>query len=203
MNMLKTSVVAAVGVIVLALAFAISDGGRVAAQGIKPLLVQVINTVAEPVPVKPVVSAADHVQLQFQGAVSEACPAGTLPVARILPDGTSVPAFAVPPGKVLVVTDLEGTIREDVPWSAGSVGALHVGIQPGIQASARSLLAAFAPLNADAVSSAIVSMNVHSQSGVLIGPNHSVCVFATVIFSNGGGVADVNRVNLQGYLIPE
>jgi hypothetical protein len=144
---------------------------------------------------------ADHVQLEYLGAVNNPCLSGAVPVARVFPDGTSVPTFVVPAGKVLVVTDLDGIIRQDVPWTVGRVGALGAGIPVG--SITRAVLAAHAPLNADAVSAGMVAMSLHSQAGYLFGPDVPVCVFASQIYPNGGSRAQVVRARLQGYLISQ
>lgn len=106
-NMLRTAAVAAAGLLVLTLALT-TDGARVAAQGMKPLLVQIMNTAAEPVPV---VSSVDRVLLREQLAPTGICPTATHEVQRVLPDGTFGGSFIVPPGKKLVLTDLEAIIR--------------------------------------------------------------------------------------------
>jgi len=46
-------------------------------------------------------------------------------------------------------------------------------------------------------------MNVHLQSGVVIGPNLNVCVSASVFTQNGFTAAAVSQALLQGYLIAE
>ena len=199
---MRTCLAAAAGLIVLTVSLTFTGSGNAVAQVMKPLLVQVTNTSAEPVPVTPVVPAADRVMLQFQGGGNEPCPDGSFPVTRIFPDGTSTSAFSVPAGKMLVLTDLEGIIRQDpgLQWTAGRVGALTA-----FQTSPfpRPTLRALGPLTSEAVSAEMVSMAVHVQSGVVMGPNVTVCVSATVIFPSGGGVADVVQASLQGYLIAE
>ena len=200
MNTMRTCLAAAAGLIILTLSLTFTGSGSAFAQGMKPLLVQVMNTSAEPIPVTPVVPAADRVMLEYHGGGNEPCSVGTFPVSRIFPDGTSTPAFSVPAGKMLVLTDLEGIIRQDpgLLWTVGLVGDLAA-----IQNTPfpKPTLRAFAPLTSEAVSGEMVSMGVHLQSGVVMGPNVTVCVVATVIFPNGGGVADVVRALLQGYLI--
>jgi hypothetical protein len=183
MNTLKSSVATVIGLIVLMPPLTFTDGALVAAQG----------------PTS--VSADDHVQLDYVGSASSLCPSGTVPVARVSRDGSYVPNFAVPPGKVLVITDLDGLIRPDVPWTSGNIGSLSAGIQVG--SITRTILSAYAPLTAATVSAGIVSMSVHSQAGVLFGPNVRVCLFATQIFPNGGSRSQVSRAKLQGYLIPD
>ena len=120
MNTLKACLGAAAGLVVLTLTFTLTESGRAAAQGMKPLLVQVTNTAAEPVPVTTVVPAADRVLLEFRGCTNNACPESTVPLSRILPDGTVEDAFSVPAGRMLVLTDLEGIIRPGYPMDGGS-----------------------------------------------------------------------------------
>ena len=145
--------------------------------------------------------AADRVMLEYLGGGNEPCPVSTAPVARILPDGTFTPAFSVPAGKMLVLTDLEAIIRQGaVPWTAGNAGVLTAFQNSPFP---RPTLRALGPLTSEAVSAEMVSMAVHVQSGVVMGPNVTVCVSAGVIFPNGGGVADVVQASLQGYLIAE
>jgi hypothetical protein len=183
MKMLS-KLLAAAGLTVVTLALTVTNGGGVAAHGAKP-----------------VVSVPDHVQLEYVGGPNNTCPSGAVPVARVFPDGTSVPAFVVPADSVLVITDVDGIIRQDVPWTLGYVGALAAGIPDG--SITRPILAAYAPLNADAVSAGMVSMSLHSQAGYRFGPGVPVCVFASQIYPNGGSIADVLRARLQGYLISQ
>jgi len=83
---------------------------------------------------------ADRVMLEYRGGVNEPCPVASYPMTRVFPDGTNVAAFTVPPGMVLVVTDLEGIVRETVTWTAGRVAALTAfstaGSSPRIRAYA-------------------------------------------------------------------
>jgi hypothetical protein len=175
---------AAAGLIVAMLALTAPNGGGVAAHGAKPA-----------------VPVAEHVQLEYAGVLNNPCFSGAVPVARVFPDGTSVPAFVVPADSVLVITDVDGIIRQDVPWTLGYVGALGAGIPVG--SITKTILAAYAPLNADALSAGMVSMSLHSQAGYRFGPGLPVCVFATQIYPNGGSTADVVRARLQGYLITQ
>ena len=168
----------------------------------KPLLVQVTNTAAEPVPVTTVVPAADRVLLEFLGFTNNACPESTVPLSRILPDGTVDDAFLVPAGRMLVLTDLEGLIRPNanVGWVAGEVGGLNV--QTNSQ-SPRTFLRAYGPFTNEAVSMGFAFVSTHVQSGAVVGPLFSICVFANVSHANGGGVAEVNEARVHGYLISE
>lgn len=180
---LLSKLLAAAGLTVVMLALTVTSGG-VAAHGAKPA-----------------VPVADHVQLEYVGGLNNICLSGAVSVARVFPDGTSVPAFVVPADSVLVITDVDGIIRQDVPWTLGYVGALGAGIPVG--SINRAILAAHAPLNADAVSAGMVSMSLHSQAGYRFGPGVPVCVFATQIYPNGGSTADVVRARLQGYLVSQ
>jgi hypothetical protein len=200
MNRLKRTLVAAAGATVLALSLTVMGGGHAMAQGMKPLLVQIINTDTNPVPVTPVLGAADRVQLELQGGPSEVCEDSSRDVRRVMPDGTTVASFSVPAGKILVLTDMEGVVSPEVPWSAGRVASLTAFIRtPGLNIPR---LTALAPLNADAVASETMSLTIHLQSGVF-GASGAVCVSATTLFGGGFAVATVERAQLQGYLIPE
>jgi hypothetical protein len=201
MNTLKACLGAAAGLVVLTLTFTLTDSGRAVAQGMKPLLVQVANTVAEPVPVTTVVPAADRVLLEFLGFEGNACPAQTVPLSRILPDGTVENAFSVPAGRMLVLTDLEGLIRPNtnVGWVAGEVGSLNV----RTNSTLRTFLRAYGPFTNEAVSMGMVFLSTHAESGVAVGPLSNLCVSATVNFPNGGGIAEVGQARVHGYLISE
>ena len=173
MNTLKACLGAAAGLVVLTLTFTLTESGKAAAQGMKPLLVQVANTAAEPVPVTTVVPAADRVLLEFRGFTNSACPGSTVPLSRILPDGTVDDAFSVPAGRMLVLTDLEGIIRPGIPWTAGQVGRLNVRLN---SQSPRTFLRAYGPLTNEAVSEGMVFMSTHVESGAVVGPFFSICV---------------------------
>ena len=120
-------------------------------------------TNTNPVPVTSVLPVANRVQLEFRGGSNDVCPENSSPVTRILPDGTLVPAFSVPPGKVLVLSDLEGIIRRDGLWALGWVGSLLAGTDAG---GLKTPLAAYSPLNADAVSSEIRGCLAGDAAGV-------------------------------------
>ena len=195
-HMLKMSTLAAAGLLVLVLA--LSDGGRVAAQGMKPLLVQVMNTAAEPVPV---VSAAERVVLRTQGGPpSGVCPNFAREVQRILPDGTVLQSYAVPPGKMLVLTDLEAFLqqRQGLPWSAGDVASVSTFFGTNVGST---VIHAYGPLTAEAVSAEVVAVSNHLQSGGVIGPNYAVCVAAGISRANGGYATDLAVARLHGYLL--
>ena len=183
MTTLKHSLVAAAALIALALAFTLIDSRRAAAQGMRDL------------------PASDRVFLEYRpGTTSAVCPQGTLPVSRIFPDGTVVPSFTVPAGRMLVLTDLEGVVRENIPWTVGWVASLDA-----LMASdpSRLLLRASGQVNSAAASGGTLPVSEHLQSGVVVGANLDVCVRAIVTFANGFGVARVSQARLQGYLISE
>ena len=192
-----TTTVAAAALTILVLTF--TDGGRVAAQGMKPLLVHVVNTVAEPVPV---VTAVERVTLRNQGgAPTGVCPDFTREVQRIMPDGTSIQSFTVPPGKMLALTDLVGIVRRqtNVPWSVGDVAAITV-----LSGSpAASAIRAHGRVDAGAVAAEIVSVSVHLESGGAIGQNLPVCLAESIIVENGFKAADLQEALLHGYLIDQ
>ena len=194
-NMLRTTAVAGAGLLAVTLALT-TDGARVAAQGMKPILVQVMNTAAEPVPV---VSPVDRVLLQYPAVESDACLGSAVPVRRLLPDGTRVEAFAVPPGKMLVLTDLQGLVvkHANLGWLAGDIAFVHAAgmTSDGIRA--------YGPVSADAVSNEIVAVSVHLQTGGVIGPNVPVCLGAGILDDGGFRLARVQEARLHGYLIDE
>jgi hypothetical protein len=200
MNTLKACLGAAAGVIVLTATLTLTDGGKAAAQSMKPLLVQVTNTIAEAVPVRTVLPAADRVLLEYRGGLGEPCPAFRSPVTRVLPDGTTVPDFAVPAGRMLIVTDVVGVVRPGIPWTAGFAAVLNVATN---QPAAGAVLRSYEPLTPEAVSAEVAVVREHLQSGFVIGPNLNVCVSASLQHGSGGGVAQVVQARLVGYLIAE
>jgi hypothetical protein len=186
---------------VLTATLTLNAGGRAAAQGMKALLVTVTNSVAEPVPVMTVLPPADRVLLEWRGGSGDPCPSTSLAVARILPDGSLVPNFAVPPGKMLVVTDVSGVVRQGaVPWTAGFAAVLNVGTD---LTPSTLTLRVFEPLTSAAVSAEVAFVREHLHSGFVVGPNLHVCVSAAVQHGSGGGVASVTQARLTGYLIAE
>ena len=198
MRIFKRSLVIAGGLLILTLSFTLTPAGQAVAQGMKPLLVEVINTEETPVPVT-LIGGNEPVQLAVLFEDDEGCPGGTWPVQRILPDGSVVRPFSVPAGKVLVLTDLDGEIEEEVPWEVGEIG--HLSVFP--LDSGSLALRASTQLTADAVSQKIVSMSTHLQSGALIGSERAVCVGASTTEPNGFAIADVRRADMRGYLIAE
>jgi len=194
---LKTTVAAAAGLTVLMLA--LTDGGRVAAQGMKPLLVQIINTAADPVPV---VTAVDRVTLRMQGGPpTGVCPDFSREVERIMPNGTLVQSFTVPTGKMLALTDLVGIVRRqtNVPWSAGDVAA----ITAFFSSPPATAIRAHGRVDTGAVAAEIVSVSIHLESGGVIGQNFPVCLAESIIVENGFKAADLQEALLHGYLIDQ
>jgi hypothetical protein len=197
-NMSRTTILAAVGLMVLMLTFA-TGGARVAAQGMKPLLVQIMNTAEVPVPV---VSPIDRVLLRTQGGVpTGVCPNYARELQRVLPDGTFAESFTVPPGKMLVLTDLEALVeqRPDLTWSIGDLVSVSAFFGNVLSA----VITAHGPLTADALSAEIATVSMHLQTGGVIGPNHAVCVSAGIDRVHGGYAADLAEARLHGYLIAE
>jgi hypothetical protein len=201
MNTRKASLGAVAVLIVLTATLTLNDGGRAAAQSMKALLVTVTNSVAEPVPVLTVLPPADRVLLEWRGGSGDPCSASELPLARIFPDGTVVPNFAVPAGKMLVVTDVLGIVRQGaVPWTAGFAAALTVGTSLTSSAPA---LRAYEPLTSAAVSAEMAVVREHLHSGAVFSPNLNVCVSAFLQHGSGFGVAQVTQARVTGYLIAE
>lgn len=198
MHILRRSLAIVGGLSILTLSFTLTSAGQAVAQGMKPLLVHVINTAETAVPVT-VVGSHEPVQLALSFEDDTECSGGTRPVRRILPDGSIVAPFSVPEGKVLVLTDLDGVIDEDVPWTVGHIANLSVSATGFTSA----LLRASTPITADAVSSRILSMSTHLQSGALIGAGNAICVSASAIQPGGFAIAGVVRSDMRGYLIPE
>jgi hypothetical protein len=198
MKTLKACFAAAAGLIVLTATLTLTDSGKAAAQ-MKPLLVQVTNTLAEAVPVRTVLPAADRVQLEYRGGSGEPCPSFASPVTRVLQDGTAVPDFAVPAGRLLILTDVVGVVRPGIPWTAGFAAVLNVGTNLPLG----PVLRAYEPLTPEASSAEVAFVREHLQSGFNVGPNLNVCVSAGLQHGFGGGTAQVVQARLIGYLIDE
>lgn len=193
----KTTAVAAAAVLVLILA--LTDGGRVAAQAMKPLLVQVMNTAAEPIPV---VSPVERVVLRGQGGPpTGVCPDFAREVERVLPDGSTVQSFTVPAGKMLVLTDLEAVVemRQTLPWSAGDLASARA-FFGNVGATA---IHAHEALTPEAVAAEVAAASTHLQSGGVIGGNFAVCLSVGITRKHGGYAADLAEARLHGYLIAE
>ena len=201
MKSFARSLIAAAGAVLLGLTLVLTSAGQAVAQGMKPILAVITNTTANPVPVLPIATAGDLVQLETFGALDPApCTGGAQPVRRLFPDGSIVAPFTVPDGKVLVLTDLSGIVSENVPWSPGLIASLTASMGNG---ASLSRLSARAQLNADALASEIMPVSIHLENGVLGGGGAPVCISAAVLFSNGFGIAGVNSARIQGYLISE
>jgi hypothetical protein len=199
MKTLKACLAAAAGLIVLTATLTLTGSGKAAAQSMKPLLVEVTNTIAAAVPVRAVLPAADRVQLEYRGGSGEPCASFGSPVTRVLPDGTTVPDFAVPAGRMLILTDVVGVVRPGIPWTAGFAAVLNV----GTNLSPSPVLRAYEPLTPEAVSAEVAFVREHLQSGFVVGPNVNVCVSAGLQHGFGGGTAQVVQVRLSGYLMDE
>ena len=199
MKTVKACLAAAAGLIVLTAMLTLTDSGTAAAQAMKPLLVQVTNTVAQAVPVRTVLPATDRVQLEYRGGSGEPCPSFASPVTRVLPDGTTIPDFAVPAGTMLILTDVVGVVRPGIPWTAGFAAILNV----RTNLSTDPVLRAYEPLTPEAVSAEVAVVREHLQSGFVVGPNLNVCVSAGLQHGSGGGTAQVVQARLLGYLVAE
>jgi hypothetical protein len=197
----NTCLGALAGLIVASAMLTLTDSGKAAAQSMKPLMVQIVNSVQEPVPVTTVLPPADRVLLEWRGGSGDPCPEFALAVARVFPDGTAVPNFAVPAGRMLVVTDVSGVVSEGaVPWTAGYGATLTVGTN--LVPSTLALRVREA-LTSAAVSAEVAFVQEHLQSGFVVGPNLYICLSAGVQHGSGGGVANVSQARLTGYLIAE
>lgn len=202
-NRRNTCLGAAAGLIVLTATLTLTDGGKAAAQQLKAQLVNVIvtNPVGQPVPVLTVLPAEDRVQLEWRGGSGGVCPSSVVPVARIFPDGTVVQNFAVPAGKMLVVTDVLGIVRTGVvPWTAGFAAALSV--RTDLSPSTVGVTA-YEAITSAAVAAEMAVVREHLHSGVVFGPNLHVCVSAFMQHGSGFGVAEVTQARVTGYLIAE
>ena len=199
MKSFTRSIIVAAGTALLGLTLVLTGAGQAVAQGMQALLVKVTNTAANPVPVVPIATAGERVQLEVIGP-QDPCSGGARAVRRLFPDGSIVSPFTVPEETVLVLTDLWGIISEDIPWSEGLIASLTASMA---NEGTSSRLSARAQLNADAVTSAIMPVSAHLESGVLGGAGSPVCVSASVLFSNGFGIAGINSAHIQGYLIAE
>ena len=123
-----------------------------------------------------------------------------VPTNRVFPDGTEE-VFVVPAGQALVLTDLEGEITKKLSaaWPIGSVGYLTARLTSAVE---NQTVRARTQINGDAVSAGIATMELHLQSGVVVDSGASVCLSATVVYSNGFSSANVGSdVRLHGYLI--
>ena len=200
MKRFKEVFFAAIALGALTLTLTLTSTGQAIAQGMKPMLVQIINTATNPVPVVPVISAADRVQLEIGS--DPACNGSSRSFRRIFADGSVEQPFAVPAGKVLIITDLQGTVRRfaDNMFPAGRIASLvvSVGTEPD-----QPRFAARAAITADAESSGIITVEAHSETGIAGGSNGLLCAGAAVLSHGGVNLASVDRASVQGFLIPE
>lgn len=148
------------------------------------------------------VPAADHVTLVNAVVDTGPCFSGRTTV-RVLPDGTKVP-FVVPPGRVLLLTDMQGIVSQLYPalWNANHVGRVVTLRARGANQNNYQILEATAPLTSGAIAAGIAPVEIHLTSGVVMGPGSTVCVNASIMQSNGGFAA-VGEARLQGILLDE
>jgi hypothetical protein len=202
MKRLMQLLVAAAGVLLLALTLILTNAGQVVGQSTRPQPVEVINSWAKPVPVAATPVAADYVTLEDVPGQDGGCEFGTS-TERILPDGTREP-FAVPRGRVLVLTDMQGAVSAHFPivWTASHVG--HIATLGAIvQGAGQSqYFEARAQVNAAGVSAQILPLEVHLQTGVVAGPGSIVCLRASLGKANSGFTANA-RARFQGYLMDQ
>ena len=174
-NLPRAAAVAAVGLMVLTLALT-TDGARVAAQGMKPLLVQIIEHGGGAGPGG--VSRRSRAAAIAGGPPSDVCPDFAREVQRVLPDGTFVQSFTVPPGKMLVLTDLEAHRRAATTWHGrsghvASVGAFCRQCEFDCHSCARTRERRRGSRPES------LPVSVHLQTGGVIGPNIPVCLSAS------------------------
>jgi hypothetical protein len=193
MKRLMQLLVAAAGVLLLALTLILTNAGQVVGQSTRPQPVEVINSWAKPVPVAATPVAADYVTLEDVPGQDGGCEFGTS-TERILPDGTREP-FAVPRGRVLVLTDMQGAVSAHFPIVA-TLGAIVQGAGQSQYFEAR------AQVNAAGVSAQILPLEVHLQTGVVAGPGSIVCLRASLGKANSGFTANA-RARFQGYLMDQ
>jgi hypothetical protein len=187
MNRLLPFPVVSAGAPLLALTLILTNAGHAISQPAMP----------QPVSATPV--AADYVTLEDDFGQSGTCTFGTS-TERILPDGTREP-FAVPRGRVLVLTDMQGIVSAHFPavWTASHVGhvATLTALIQGVGET--QYFEARAQLNQASVSGQLLPLEVHFQSGVVAGPGSIVCVRASVGKVNSSFIARA-RARLHGYL---
>ena len=122
------------------------------------------------------------------------------PTDRVFPDGTRE-LFVVPAGKAFVITDLEGEIvrSSSAAWPVGSIGLLTATLTGAV---ANQQVRARVQLNGDAVSGGIATAKLQLESGVVADSGASVCLSASVLYSNGFGIALLGvDPRVHGYLI--
>jgi hypothetical protein len=202
MKRLMQLLVASAGVLLLALTLILTNAGQVIGQSTKPQLVEVINSRAKAVPVAATPVAADYVTLEDVPGQAGECVFGAS-TERILPDGTREP-FAVPRGRVLVLTDMQGAVSAHFPavWNTSHVGHVATlgGIIQGVGES--QYFEARAQVNDAGVSAQILPLEVHLQTGVVAGPGSIVCLRASLSKANSSFAANA-RARFQGYLMDQ
>jgi hypothetical protein len=128
------------------------------------------------------------------------CSVGT---TRVFPDGSKdTSAFVVPTGKVLILTDIDGTIKEDIPWAVGDAVHLTALVKGPSNQEAVAFTASLV-LSSESANSGITVVSSHSQSGGLVGAGTTLCLTASWARPTSGGAANVGMAHLHGYLINE
>lgn len=188
MNRRRPLLVASAGVPMLALSLVLTLSGHVIGQSSTPG-----PGIAAPL-------AADYVTLEDVFEQPGSCESG-VSTERIFPDGTRAP-FAVPRGRVLVLTDVDGTVSSAYPavWDASHVGHI-ASLRVRVQSSGQThWFDALTQVNSAAVSAQVLPVQNHLQTGVAAGAGSLVCVGAIISMGNGGFVAK-GRARIHGYLM--
>ncbi|MGH9795174.1 MAG: hypothetical protein ACRD5G_10400 [Candidatus Acidiferrales bacterium] len=201
MNRIRRYLACVTGVGLLAFVLAITPAGPAIANSMKPLLVEVVNNAAAPVPVTATRFVADRVVLAGTFVPSPIC-TGPVNLVRVFPDATAdTLPFVVPAGKVLVITDVQGKIEESVPWAAGEIGLFRVVITDGTQ---QTHFEVHGEVSSNVAASAgLLVVDTHFQSGRLAGSGMSICVGAGVSSGTTGKAALAIGAEVQGYLIDQ
>ena len=193
---------ASAGVLLLALTLILTNAGQVVGQSTKPQPVEVVNSRAKPVPVAATPAPADYVTLEDVPGQEGGCEFGTS-TERILPDGTREP-FAVPRGRVLVLTDMQGEVSAKYPivWNASHVGYIATlgGIIQGVGPS--QYFEARTQVNGAGAIAQILPLEFHLQTGAVAGPGSIVCLRASLGLANSSFAANA-RARFQGFLMDQ
>lgn len=199
MKRFGTSLMAAVGIAIVTATLTFTSGAPAIAQGAKPLLAEIVNDAAHPVPVTSAIPAADRVQLELGPANSGCQSSESRTARRIFADGTEESPFTVPPGRALVLTDLYADATVGVtPWTVGRVVRVVATIESG---AFPPRMAATAQLDAAAVLTGIVPVSLHLESGLVGGAGGLVCLGAGLESAGWFATALIQRAQLHGYLI--
>ena len=202
MNRLLPLLVATARTLMLALTLILTTAVQVIGQSPRPEPVEVIHSDARLLSMVATPVAADYVTLEDDFGQPGACTFGTS-TERIRPDGAREP-FAVPRGRVLVLTDLQGIVSSQFPavWNASHVGHIATLVARIQSVGESQYFQARAQLNAAGVSSQLLPLEVHLESGVVAGPGSIVCIGASVGTFNSSFTARA-RARLHGYLRDE